>query len=464
MIELTLAEIADAVGAQLFGDPELRVSASVETDSRLVQPGSLFVAKPGEVTDGHLFVDSARKSGAIAALVEHRVEVEIAQLVVADSVAALGKLAKFVIEKVRANSNLTVIGITGSNGKTTTKNMLGAILAKFGPTVSPIESYNNEVGAPISMLKIDYQTKYLVVEMGADGPGSIAYLADMAKPDIGVILKVGLAHVGEFGDISVTAQIKGELAQAIGPDGLLILNSDDSHVAAMANLSEAKTVWFGTHHADYLASGQQLSLAGTSFDLHWPEAAIQPVSLKILGEHHVMNALAAISVADQLGLARETVIAALEEMPLAERWRMQLGKRSDGVYVINDAYNASPESTKAALQTLAHLGKSGHRTIAVLGEMAELGSQSREQHDAIGRVAVRLNIDQVVVVGAGAKLIHMGATQEGSWDGESKFFDEIDQAFDYLDGMLEPGDLVLVKSSKSANLRFLGDRLLEVGQ
>lgn len=464
MIELTLGEIADAIGAELHGDSDLRITASVETDSRLVLPGGLFIAKPGEFTDGHLFVAKAQEAGALAAVVERKIDSSIAQLVVADSVAALGKLAKYVIERVRAIGDLKVVGITGSNGKTTTKNMLGAILSQFGPTVSPIESYNNEVGAPISMLKIDFQTKFLVVEMGADGLGSIAYLAEMAKPDIGVILKVGLAHVGEFGDISITAKIKSELASAIPANGVLILNSDDGNVAAMASLTEAKKVWFGTSDSDYRASGQELSLAGTSFALTWPTGQQQRVALKILGEHHVMNALAAIAVADQLNLDRNKTVAALEAMELAERWRMQLGRRKDGVYVINDAYNASPESTKAALQTLAHLGKSGHRTIAVLGEMAELGAQSVEQHDAIGRIAVRLNIDQVVVVGERAKLIHMGATQEGSWDGESKFFTEIDQAFEYLDGMLESGDLVLVKSSKSANLRFLGDRLMEVGQ
>jgi UDP-N-acetylmuramoyl-tripeptide--D-alanyl-D-alanine ligase len=177
-----------------------------------------------------------------------------------------------------------------------------------------------------------------------------------------------------------------------------------------------------------------------------------------------MNALAASAVASQLGVPRAAIIGALESMPLAERWRMQVTHRPDGITVINDAYNASPESTRAALQSLAQLGKTGRRTIAVLGEMAELGAQSRELHDAIGRVVVRLNIDQLVVVGQNAKLIHMGAEQEGSWGGESKFFESIDEALQYLRGMLVSGDIVLVKSSKSANLRHLGDDLLEVNK
>jgi UDP-N-acetylmuramoyl-tripeptide--D-alanyl-D-alanine ligase len=186
------------------------------------------------------------------------------------------------------------------------------------------------------------------------------------------------------------------------------------------------------------------------------------VNLQILGEHHVMNALATLAVADLLDVPRAAAIAALEAMPIAERWRMQVTNRVDGVTIINDAYNASPDSVKAALQTLAQLGRSGRRTIAILGEMAELGSASREQHDAIGRIVVRLNIDQLIVVGSGAKLIHMGAEQEGSWAGESKFFESIDEALAYVRGMLRAGDLVLVKSSKSANLRHLGDNLMEV--
>jgi UDP-N-acetylmuramoyl-tripeptide--D-alanyl-D-alanine ligase len=465
MIELSLSEIASAVDGQLFGGGSTLVTGSVETDSRLVSAGSLFFAKPGEFDDGHNFVGSARESGAAAAVVERKLELDIPQIVVADSVAALGALASYVLSRIRAESDIKVIGITGSNGKTTTKNMLREILSTAGSTIAPIESYNNEVGAPISILKADFETKFLVVEMGAGGPGSINYLAQIANPDIGVILKVGLAHVGEFGGIESTAQIKGELARALSEENLLILNADDSFVREMAEHTTAKITWFGTAlDSAYRADSQSLSIQGTGFVGHWPDGQSRKIKLQILGEHHIMNALAALAVADALGIDREVAISALEQMPLAERWRMQLMHRADGLTVINDAYNASPDSTKAALQTLAQLGKAGRRTIAVLGEMAELGHASREQHDATGRIVVRLNIDQLVVVGEGAKLIHMGATQEGSWDGESKYFDEIETALTYLRGMLEPDDIVLVKSSKSANLRHLGDALVEVGQ
>ena len=464
MIALTVAEIAKAISGQVKGDETVVVTGSVETDSRLVKTGSLFVAKPGEETDGHLFAPSAKESGAVALIVERWLDdVALPQILVKDAVLALGELAKYVLATIRSKTDLQVIGVTGSNGKTTTKNMLREILSKVGSTIAPIESYNNEVGAPYSILQTTLETKFLVVELGAGGPGSIDYLAQIARPNIGVVLKVGLAHVGEFGGIETTAQIKSELVRALSDDATAVLNADDGYVTDMAELTQAKKVWFGTvGDAQYRASDQTVAIDGTSFNFHWPDGAQAQVKLQILGEHHVMNALAALTVADLLHVPRSAAVAAIEAMPLAERWRMQVLNRTDGVTIINDAYNASPDSTKAALQTLAQLGKSGRRTIAILGEMAELGSESREQHDAIGRIVVRLNIDQLIVVGLDAKLIHMGAEQEGSWAGESKFFESIDEALAYVRGMLRAGDLVLVKSSKSANLRHLGDNLMEV--
>lgn len=467
MIELTLAQVAEAIDGALVGGAHggLVVTGSVETDSRLIGPGSLFFAKPGEVTDGHNFVGSAANLGAVAAVVEHHVSsIDLPQIQVDDTVEALGRLAKFVLAEVRKTSGIKVVGITGSNGKTTTKNMLRAILSTAGPTVAPIESYNNEVGAPISVLKIDRETKFLVAELGAGGPGSIAYLAEIVQPDIAVELKVGMAHAGEFGGIEVTAAIKAELLTALGADSVAVLNLDDPYVRQMSHLAKGKALWFGTNpEANFWADNYRLSLNGTSFDLHWPDGSQSSVTLKILGEHHVMNALASSAVAWELGLGKQDIVSALEALPLAERWRMQLTNTTDGLAIINDAYNASPDSTKAALQTLAQLGRiTGRRTVAILGEMAELGAFSVSEHDAIGRLAVRLNIDLTIAVGAAAKLIYMGATQEGSYDGESQFIESLDGALPTIRGMLRSGDIVLVKSSKSANLRFLGDELLEV--
>jgi UDP-N-acetylmuramoyl-tripeptide--D-alanyl-D-alanine ligase len=463
MISVGALELATVLGAELLGDSNLEVEAAVETDSRLIVPGGLFFAKPGEYLDGHDFVADAKARGAVMAVVQHQVDVEITQLVVKDSVQALGQLAAWLIKVLKAKGSLKVVGITGSNGKTTTKNMLRAILSQLGQTIAPIESFNNKVGAPISILRANLETDFLVVEMGAEGPGSISYLAQIAQPDIGVILKVGMAHAGEFGGIDNTARIKGELAEALSQNCQLVLNADDGMVRLMKDRSKAKVHWFGTTaESEFTGSEISLSKSGTTFDLVWPDGEVTKVRLRILGEHHIMNALAAAAVSSLLGASKTQIVAALEGMELAERWRMQRLVRADGVTVINDAYNASPDSMKSALQTLAQLGKMGSKTIAVLGEMAELGEYSVHEHDSIGRLVVRLNIDQLVVVGSGAKLIHMGASQEGSWDGESQFFVSIAEALEYLRGILTDGDTVLVKSSKSANLRFLGDELMGV--
>jgi UDP-N-acetylmuramoyl-tripeptide--D-alanyl-D-alanine ligase len=463
MIAISLQEISEAIGAKLIGDGTVVISGSVETDSRLIKAGSLFVAKPGEVTDGHEFVSSAIANGAVALIVEHEVSSTVPQLVVKDSVHALGLLAKHVVAKVKALGQLKVIGVTGSNGKTTTKNMLREVLSTKGKTIAPEESFNNEVGAPYSMLKIDEQTKFLVVEMGAGGPGTIKYLAQMCEPDIGIELKVGLAHAGEFGGIEATENIKAELVEELASTGVALLNHDDERVMNMATRTKAKALTFGLgQDSDYSASEVAISLSGTSFGFSAPDGTKSKVNLHILGEHHVYNALAALATGEILGVDRKEAIQAIESMKLAEKWRMELGVAESGLTVINDAYNASPDSMRAALQTLAQLGRiSGKKTVAVMGEMAELGEFSAHEHDAIGRIAVRLNLGQVVVVGKAAKLIHMGASQEGSWDGESQYFDEISNALAYLREMLTGDEIVLVKSSKSANLRFLGDDLLK---
>ena len=297
MISVSANQLASVLSAQLVGDGEVSVIGSAETDSRLVSAGSIFFAKPGEEADGHDFVQDAKSRGAVVAVVEHRVDVDIVQLVVANTVDALGALATWLVGELKSNGKLKVVGITGSNGKTTTKNMLRAILSQVGNTIAPIESFNNKVGAPISILRADLATDFLVVEMGAEGLGSIAYLAKMAKPDVAVILKVGMAHAGEFGGIETTAKIKGELAEALEAGSTLVLNADDSMVAAMKDRTKASVKWFGTSPAvQYWASDISLSKSGTSFVLHWPDGELSNVKLSILGEHHIMNALAASTV------------------------------------------------------------------------------------------------------------------------------------------------------------------------
>jgi len=463
VIDLTLAEITDIVSGRLvLGDsaasPETVISGDAQTDSREIQPGEIFFAKRGEETDGHLFAASAVDRGAALIIAEQECDSRVPQILVSDTVIALGKLAQAVVERVRRVGNLKVVGITGSNGKTTTKNLLAAMTALLGETVAPIKSFNNEVGAPLTMLRITENTRFLVAEMGASGKGHISRLVEMAHPDIGVVLTVGLAHAGEFGGIEATFRAKSEMVTNLSATDLAVLNRDDPRVAKMAELTPASVVWFGlTPEAHVWADAIEASIDGTRFSLHVGDEA-RAVHFPVLGEHHVVNALAAATAASLLGVSIDQIVETLQRVTRAERWRMELVATSP-VTIINDAYNASPDSMAAALKTLAQIAPTEGRTFAVLGEMSELGEYSGEEHDRIGLLAVRLNISRIVVVGEGARRLHISTINEGSWDGESVYFESQEDALTYLRAELRPGDSVLVKSSNSAGLRHLGDAL-----
>lgn len=465
MISTSLSHLADVLGGRLVvrgtDTPDTTVSGDVDTDSRLIEPGGIFVAKPGEATDGHLFVAAAVERGAALAIVERELDDAVSQIVVADAVAALSDLARDVVGRVRAGGDLRIVGITGSNGKTTTKNLLARILSDEGDTVSPRASFNNEVGAPLTMLRVTDHTRYLVSEFGASGPGAIAHLAGLVTPDIGVVLMVGMAHAGGFGGIESTFHAKSELVRATRPGGLAVLNADDPRVAAMEPIARERDLevrWFGRgERAQVRAVDVEVSASGTRADL-LVDGEPHTLTLHVLGEYHVMNALAALTAAIALGVSAADAIARLETVEIAERWRMQpLG--SDRVRIINDAYNASPDSMAAALRTLAQITGPDERTVAVLGAMSELGEYADEEHDRVGLLAVRLRIQRIVIVGPEARRMFLEAIAQGSWDGEAVFFADADAAYDYLSTELRDGDRVLVKSSNSAGLRHLGDRL-----
>ena len=461
MIRLTAAELAGIVGGALIGDGDAPVTGAVQTDSRLVGPGDVFFALPGETTDGARFAAAATAAGAALVVAERELDLDRPLVVVPDGLVALGELAREVVARVRALGRLRIVAVTGSNGKTTTKNMLREILSAAGETVAPEGSFNNEVGAPITMLRVGPGTDFLVAELGADAVGDIERLVRLAPPDVGIVLKVGTAHIGKFGSQERIAIAKGELVRDLPEDAVAVLNRDDPRVIAMPTAARVRR--FGLEDgpadpADWLAEGVRVTLEGTAFTLvHGGQR--REVRLSILGEHHVMNALAALAAADAVGVAPERAIEALQAMDRAERWRMEVLAAPDGVTVINDAYNASPESTAAALRTLAEITRGRARSIAVIGEMAELGEHATEAHDGIGRLAVRLNIDRLVVVGERARAMHLGAQHEGSWGEEAVFAPTNDAAYDAVRALLQPGDVVLVKSSKSAGLRHLGDRL-----
>lgn len=475
MIAFTAAEIADITNGRLAAEPGI-TPGSVVTDSREAAPGSLYVAKPGETADGHDFVAAAFNRGAVLALVEHDVADgaggNYPAVVVQDSVLAMGALAAEAVRRIRASraadgEPLTVIGITGSAGKTTTKDLLAGILAAEGPTIAPQGSYNGEVGVPLTVFKAGVDTRYLVIEMGATGVGHISYLAEMVRPDIGVVLGVGTAHAGEFGGVENIARAKGELVEALPSAGTAVLNLDDARVAAMAARTRATVLGYTAQAAGdsagagrVRAEGVELNAGGCpEFELFLPgESAGQHVTARLIGAHHIANLLAAAAAAHAAGVPAARIAASLSAQTAASRWRMERTERADGVTIINDAYNANPESMRAALRTLADLGR-GRRTWAVLGAMLELGPDSIREHMAVGTQVVRLNISRLVVVGREARSLYVSAVNEGSWGNECVFAETPDEAYELLQAELEPGDLVLFKSSNSIGLRHLGDRI-----
>lgn len=525
MIELTVARIAEIVGGTLSDisaadAAERRVTGTVEFDSRAIGPGGLFLALPGARTDGHDHAGAAIESGAVAVLAARPVGVPA--IVVpprppdvptggatsgvlehdadgsgAAVLAALGKLARTVAAELVAGG-LTIVGITGSSGKTSTKDLVAAVLAPLGEVVAPPGSFNNELGHPWTVLRATRQTDYLVLEMSARHPGNIAALAQIATPAIGVVLNVGTAHLGEFGSREAIARTKAELPQSVPASGVVVLNVDDPMVAAMADQTPAWVIRVSRSSrtasgpSDVWADNVSLDeLAAPRFTLHAMETAAE-VKLGVYGEHQVTNALCAAAVALQCGASVGQVAAALAAAGPVSRHRMHVTTRPDGVTVIDDAYNANPDSMRAGLQALAwiaHGGESsdgGHepnvarprRSWAVLGEMGELGEDAIAEHDRIGRLAVRLDVSRLVVVGSGRSMgaMHHGAVMEGSWGPWGPDADDrgvvgvadVDAALALLRSELRPGDVVLVKASNAAGLGALADVLArddrEVGE
>jgi UDP-N-acetylmuramoyl-tripeptide--D-alanyl-D-alanine ligase len=473
LIPLSLKEIAAITGGRLHGLDDgaadaLVVDGPVVTDSREAGPGGLYIARIGEHQDGHQFAAAAAGLGAVAAMTTRPVD-ELPCLVVDDIQEGLASLARAVVDR---HPNLTVIGITGSSGKTSTKDLLASVLSASAPTVAPVGSLNSEVGVPLTVFRVTPQTRFLVVEMGARGVGHIAYLTRIAPPSIGIELNVGTAHVGEFGSREAIAVAKAELVQALPTTGLAVLNADDPVVRAMAAQTTARVQLVGTGpEAAVRASEIALDERGRpSFTVTTPQGRAQ-VALPLHGEHHVGNALSVIATALECGLALPDVAAALTTATPASRWRMEVTERPDGVTVVNDAYNANPDSMRAALKALVAMSGAGgrdvttpaRRTWAVLGSMLELGEDSTSEHDAIGRLAVRLNISRLVVVGDTARPMASGAQHEGSWGDEAVWVPDADAAYDLLAEELRPGDVVLFKSSRDAGLRWLGDRLAGSG-
>jgi UDP-N-acetylmuramoyl-tripeptide--D-alanyl-D-alanine ligase len=460
LIPLRLSEIATLVGGTLHGD-DVTVTASAVVDSRLAEPGGLFAAFLGEHADGHEYAGQAIANGAVAVLGTR--PTDHPTVVVPDPQRALQLLATYVLGRLKETGRPAVLALTGSQGKTSTKDLLGAVLSDAGATVATHGSFNNELGLPLTVLRATEETEFLVLEMGARGPGHLAELCAIARPDLSIVLNVGTAHIGEFGTQADIARAKGELVEALEVEGVAVLNADDPLVAAMAARTNATVRTFGESAADVHLQDVTLDdLGRPSFTIATADAKAE-VSLKLVGEHQALNATAAAAAATAVGVPLDRVAASLSSVTSLSKWRMEVHERSDGVTVINDSYNANPDSVRAGLKALAAIGRArgaGTRTVAVLGEMRELGESSREEHDAIGRLAVRLDIHQLVVVGEPARPMHLGAYLEGSWGEESVFVRDNHEALAWLREHLAPGDVVLVKASRGAQLDQVADGLL----
>lgn len=467
MIPMTLAEVARATGGTLAGgaDPARAVTA-VTTDSRTAGPGDLFAAIAGERTDGHDHAATAITAGASAVLASRPVDAP-SVFVPRGTVLALSDLAAAVLERRRAGGvPLAVVGITGSSGKTSTKDLLAAVLRSAGrEVVSPAGSFNNEIGLPLTALSVTGSTQVLVLEMGARGRGHVAALAATARPDVGAVLNVGSAHLGEFGSREAIAAAKGELVEALAPSGTAVLFADDPYVAAMAGRTRASVVTAG-HGAgcDLRAVGVSLDASGAaSFTLvERSSGSGEAVTLSLVGEHHVDNALVVAACARALGVGLAETAAGLAGARAQSPHRMAVTQRPDGVTIVDDSYNANPESVRAALRALTAMRgpDKQRRTWAILGEMLELGDGTIAAHDGVGRHAVRLDISRIIAVGAGARPLHLGAVMEGSWGEESAWVTSPDEALALLSEEIAPGDVVLVKGSNATGLQALADALV----
>jgi UDP-N-acetylmuramoyl-tripeptide--D-alanyl-D-alanine ligase len=439
MIPLRLGEIAAVVGGTVAGDVTVTVTAPAVLDGRQAEPGGLFVAFAGEHADGHDYAGQAGRAGAVAALGSR--PTPLPTVVVEDARAALQALAAHVVARLR--DGLTVAGLTGSQGKTSTKDLLAAVLSGAAPTTATTGSLNNELGVPLTMLRAEAVTRFLVLEMGARRTGDIAGLTRLAAPDIGVVLNVGQAHLGSFGSRGAIARAKGELVQGLAPGGTAVLNADDPRVVAMRAFTDGPVVTFGrAGHADVRLLDLALDGFGRpSFTLR-SAGASAPVALPLVGAHQALNASAAVAAGLAAGVPLDVAAAALATASLS-KWRLELRGLAVGATLLNDSFNANPDSTRAALDALASI--EGGRRIAVLGEMLELGDDGEAEHRAIGEYAAS-RADVVAAVGAAARPIADGA------GARAVALAGNDTAVDWLRGHLTAGDVVLVKASREARL------------
>ena len=450
MIILQASQIAEIVGGELIGS-DVTVTSAPIFNSNEAKPGSIFLALIGENSDGHQYIADAFVNGSVLAFTTR--EVPERCIVVDDVLHALNLLASYVRNSL---PELKVIALTGSQGKTTTKDLLNHILSTVAPTVAPAGNFNNELGAPITLLQSDSQTKFCILEMGARHIGDIAELCKMATPDIGVVLKVGSAHIGEFGSAQAVAKAKSEMISSLRDGAVAVLGQYDDFTKEMKTLHKGKTITFGeTTSADVRATDIEIREGRPHFDLVTP-AGRAAVGLRIAGIHQVANALAAAAIATNLGISIDLIAGALSTAELHSKWRMEIHEL-DGLVLINDAYNASPESTEAALRTLVLFAQErGGQSWAFLGKMHELGASSPQRHASLGTLASELGIDHLVCISADE---YASEIAESSQIAVHRFrsFEEAEALVDQMN----QGDVLLVKASRAEKFEVLADLIVK---
>jgi UDP-N-acetylmuramoyl-tripeptide--D-alanyl-D-alanine ligase len=432
------------LGGEIYCDKDLLVSKAPVFDSRKATPGCIFLALKGEAVDGHDFAADAYRAGAMFSLTTRRIDGPC--IVVKDVIEAVSILAAFVRKRL---TNLKVIGITGSQGKTSTKDLLSHMLSNVGPTVAPKGSFNNDLGLPITLLECDEHTQFCILEMGARHKGDIARLCEIAQHDIGVVLTVGTAHLGEFGSVEGIAETKSEIIQTLRPDGIAILGTYDKYTPAMATLHSGRVINFG-NGCEVRAAEIEIREGRPHFELVTP-AGRDAVGMRIVGEHHIANALAAAAVGTALDLPIEVIASSLSTADNSSKWRMEIHDLF-GLLLINDAYNANPESMTAALRSLVLFAQErGGESWAFLGKMHELGESSAQRHAAIGTLAEEIGIDHLVAI---------GAPEYGASQGQMivHHYASIDECLSMTDHF-SAGDVVLVKASRSEGFEVLAEKL-----
>jgi UDP-N-acetylmuramoyl-tripeptide--D-alanyl-D-alanine ligase len=448
-VKLSLAEIAEETGGQILGgDPDVAVT-SYSIDTRTLAPGALFVALRAE-RDGHDFVGDALDRGAAAALVSRPVQ-GVGLVLVDDTAAALSSLGRAARQRL---AGVPVVGITGSTGKTSTKDLAAAALGPAGPVGASPVSFNNEIGVPLTLLSAPAGAVAVVTEMGARGMGHIATLAEVARPTIGVITNIGMAHAEFFGSRAEVARAKGELLEALPADGHAVLCADDDMTPGLRARTGAAVLTAGAAaDADLRVSAVRLDDdLRPSFHLETPWGSIDVPPLPVRGAHQAGNAALALAVAGVVGVALDAAVAGLAGA-VGSPWRMELRRSPAGLVVLNDSYNANPTSMAAAVDALAALG--GGRRFAVLGPMAELGPHATEEHHRLGKLVAAAGVETLVAVGAPD--LADGARESGT---DVVEVDGPDAAVAALTPRLRAGDAVLVKASRVAGLERVAAALM----